>query len=138
MARKTKAPVDYQTGTPQVGDGVIWNGHEWVLVKIHLWEETSNKLFHKNAGAVVFGKDETTYETVIEPRSDVRKDIGSSSARFRDLYINKAIVHGEITLKVGEVIKWIITPGGDDLVFKNSAGQVKLKMLSNGDMEFFK
>lgn len=43
MARKTKAPVDYQTGTPQVGDGVIWNGHEWVLVKIHLWEETRPK-----------------------------------------------------------------------------------------------
>lgn len=141
MARKTKAPVQFTVGEPQVGDAMIWNGNEWVRVKIQLWEEVSNKLFQKNAGAVVVGKDATSYETAIEPRADLRKDIGAHALRFRDMYLNKIVVYGEILFAVGgdetPVIKWIEKLDGNDLIHKNASGFTKHKLHQDGDVTYF-
>lgn len=142
MARKTKAPVQFTVGEPQVGDAMIWNGNEWVRVKIQLWEEVSNKLFQKNAGPVVVGKDTTSYETAVEPRADLRKDIGAHALRFRDMYLNKVVVYGEILFAVGggetPVIKWIEKLDGENLILKGSDGNTKAAFLQDGDLELFK
>jgi hypothetical protein len=142
---KTKTPVEYTSSgsdKPQVGDTMIFDGKEFIpgvsVSGESFWEVTNGKIYSKAPFNVIIG-DITSYEAALLPRTDLIKDIGSESLRFRDIYTNKVVATGEYTLKGGSpsVIKWISTTDGNDKVYKNAAGNTKIKMLQNGDMVFF-
>lgn len=141
MANKTKANVQYEVGVPIQNQAMIWDGVEWVLTNSP-FVVSGNDISGFYTGTMYLGDVGTPPQTVITPRRDSSKGIGSNFAKFFEFFIRKIFVYDQLFFvefsTPEQVVKGSLKIENDKLTYKNGAGVSKIALLPDGDIELFK
>ncbi len=137
----TKANVQYDVGAPIKNQALIWDGVDWVLTNSP-FIVSGDDISGFYTGTMYLGDVGTPPQTVITPRRDSTKRIGSNLAKFFEFFIRKIFVYDELFfVEFGnpvQSVKGSLKIENDKLTYKNSAGVSKIALLPDGDIELFK